>query len=222
MSQHETDFPIAKLNRLIEELGIVTYGEKHDLLEEPDIWLKLDLWQKKKICLIASCFNEEYVAGLINGALSVLTKEVVLQGFEDRSIISPENITLIRVPGAYEIPLVAKKKAAEFDALIALGCVIRGKTAHFEQVVTACTQGLMQVMLETQKPVAHAVLAVDTAVDAKERSGHPVNRGEEAAVAALKMLALLDKLEFQKPQAARTEALREFLRDDTEPQPDGT
>ena len=109
-----------------------------------------------------------------------------------------KNITIVRAPGAFEIPLVCKKVAAKggTDAIIALGAVIRGGTPHFEYVAGECTKGLAMVNMEYGIPVAFGVLTVDTIEQAVERSGTKAgNKGEEAAMSALEMVSLLAKLD---------------------------
>ena len=103
----------------------------------------------------------------------------------------------MRAPGAFEIPLVCKKIAEQkkFDAIIALGAVIRGGTPHFEYVAGECTKGLAQVMMEYSVPVAFGVLTVDTIEQAIERAGTKAgNKGAEAALSALEMVSLLGSL----------------------------
>ncbi len=112
--------------------------------------------------------------------------------------VSESDLTIVRAPGAFEIPLVAQKVAqrGEFDAIIALGAVIRGGTPHFEYVAGECTKGLAQVSLQFGVPVAFGVLTVDSIEQAIERSGTKAgNKGAEAALSALEMVSLLSQLE---------------------------
>jgi 6,7-dimethyl-8-ribityllumazine synthase len=112
--------------------------------------------------------------------------------------VSESDITIIRAPGAFEIPLVAQKVAqqGEYAAIIALGAVIRGGTPHFEYVAGECTKGLAQVSMEFGVPVAFGVLTVDSIEQAIERSGTKAgNKGAEAALSALEMVSLLAQLE---------------------------
>jgi len=107
-------------------------------------------------------------------------------------------ITVVRVPGAYELSIAALKLAesGNYAAIIALGCVIRGGTPHFEYVSTGCNDGLNQVQIKTGVPVTFGVLTVDNVDQAIERSGEdPNNKGEEAALTALEMISVLRKIE---------------------------
>jgi len=112
--------------------------------------------------------------------------------------VSRSQITIVRAPGAFEIPLVCQKVAAkgDADAIIALGAVIRGGTPHFEYVAGECTKGLAMVSMEHGIPVSFGVLTVDTIEQAVERSGTKAgNKGEEAAMSALEMVSLMSKLD---------------------------
>lgn len=143
---------------------------------------------KGKFALVVGRFNSFVVESLVNGAIDALV----------RHGISEQAITLVRAPGAFELPLVAQKVAAlgEYDAIIALGAVIRGGTPHFEYVAGECTKGLAQVSLEFGVPVAFGVLTVDSIEQAIERSGTKAgNKGAEAALSALEMVSLLSQLE---------------------------
>lgn len=137
-------------------------------------------------CIIASRFNDTYVDRMLNGALKALAHAGVEQ----------DNISVVRVPGALEIPLAAKQAAlsAQYDAIVALGCVIRGKTTHFDNVLHNCSGQLMQISVEACIPITQAVLGVDSAEDALVRSSVRINRGREAAYAALEMANLMRKL----------------------------
>ena len=119
--------------------------------------------------------------------------------------VDEKQITIVRAPGAFEIPLVCKQVAAkgDADAIIALGAVIRGGTPHFEYVAGECTRGLSTVSMEFGVPVAFGVLTVDTVEQAVERSGTNTgtkagktigNKGEEAALSALEMVSLMARL----------------------------
>lgn len=106
-------------------------------------------------------------------------------------------IDVVRVPGAYEIPVVAKQMAAskQYDALIALGAVIRGDTPHFDYVAGECAKGIAQVGMSFDIPVAFGVLTVDTIAQAIERAGTKAgNKGVDAALSAIEMINLLKKL----------------------------
>lgn len=141
----------------------------------------------KKIALVAGRFNSLITKQLIEGA-----KDGLL-----RSGIKEEDITLAWVPGAYEIPLIAKKFAekADIDAVICLGAVIRGATAHFDFVAGEAAKGISKIGLETGKPVMFGVLTVDTIEQALERAGTKAgNNGFSAALGVVEMLSLLDEI----------------------------
>ncbi|NQX88565.1 MAG: 6,7-dimethyl-8-ribityllumazine synthase [Halioglobus sp.] len=138
-------------------------------------------------CLVVGRWNSFVVEHLLEGALETLRRHGV----------DTEQITIVRAPGAFEIPLVCKQVAAagNVDAIIALGAVIRGGTPHFEYVAGECTKGISQVSLEFGVPVAFGVLTVDTIEQAVERSGTKAgNKGSEAAMTALEMVSLLGKI----------------------------
>jgi 6,7-dimethyl-8-ribityllumazine synthase len=142
---------------------------------------------KGKYALVVGRWNSFVVEHLLQGALDTLRRH----GVDDKQI------TIVRVPGAFEIPLACKKVAerGEVDAIVALGAVIRGGTPHFEYVAGECTKGLAMVNMQYGIPVAFGVLTVDTIEQAVERSGTKAgNKGEEAALSALEMVSLLDKL----------------------------
>ncbi len=136
-----------------------------------------------RIAIVASEYNSVIVDGLIAGAKKALKKQQEVQV-----------ILLIRVPGAFELPLAAKRVAKTVDAIVALGCVLRGDTPHFEYISAAATNGLAQVALETGVPVGFGVLTVDTVEQAMQRSGESGNKGFEAATAALEMIDVLRKI----------------------------
>lgn len=138
--------------------------------------------------LIAGRFNSFVVDSLVEGAIDALKRH----GANDK------DITLVKVPGAFEMPLVAARMAArkEYDAIIALGAVIRGGTPHFEYVAGECTKGLAMVSAQHDIPVAFGVLTVDTIEQAIERSGTKAgNKGVEAAMSAIEMVNLLQNLD---------------------------
>jgi 6,7-dimethyl-8-ribityllumazine synthase len=143
---------------------------------------------KGNYCLVVGRWNSFVVEHLLEGALDALRRHGV----------SDKQITVVRAPGAFEIPLACKKIAArgEADAIIALGAVIRGGTPHFEYVAGECTKGLAMVSMEYGIPVSFGVLTVDTIEQAVERSGTKAgNKGEEAALSAIEMVSLLGKLD---------------------------
>ena len=141
-----------------------------------------------KYAIVVGRWNAFVVESLVSGAVDSLTRHGVPE----------EDITIVRCPGAFEIPLTVKKvaKTGHFDAIIALGAVIRGGTPHFEFVANECVKGMSHVNLEQEIPVSFGVLTVDTIEQAIERSGTKAgNKGEEAAMAAFEMVSLLKKLE---------------------------
>lgn len=141
----------------------------------------------KKFAIIVARFNSFICEKLLEGALDSLLRS----GAEDA------DIDVVRVPGAYEIPLIAKKLAGsqKYDAVICLGVVIRGATPHFDVVVNEVSKGSAQVGLDTGVPVLFGVLTTETIEQAIERSGTKAgNKGAEVAVAAIEMANLMDNL----------------------------
>ncbi|WP_028304133.1 6,7-dimethyl-8-ribityllumazine synthase [Oceanospirillum maris] len=137
--------------------------------------------------IVVGRFNSFVVEHLVEGAIDTLRRH----GVEE------SNITVIRAPGAWELPLVAKKviEKQQPDAVITLGAVIRGGTPHFEYVAGECTKGLGQLSLQTGVVITNGVLTVDTIEQAIERSGTKAgNKGSEAALCALEMVSLLNTL----------------------------
>lgn len=137
--------------------------------------------------LLVGRFNSFVVESLVEGALDALRRHGV----------SEANIRIVRVPGAFEMPIAAQKiaRAGNVDAIIALGAVIRGGTPHFEYVAGECTKGLAQVSLDSGVPVTFGVLTVDSIEQAIERSGTKAgNKGAEAAMSAVEMVSLLGQL----------------------------
>ncbi len=133
-------------------------------------------------------FNSFIVDRLLDGALDMLKKHGVMD----------KDITIVKVPGALELPLAVKKlvSSENYGAVIALGAVIRGDTPHFEYVAGECVKGLNHVSLESNIPVALGVLTVDTIEQAIERAGTKAgNKGADAALTAMEMLSLLRQLE---------------------------
>jgi 6,7-dimethyl-8-ribityllumazine synthase len=140
-----------------------------------------------RYAIIASRWNARIVDALVSGARRELAGNGIAEG----------QVDVIRVPGAWEIPLVAARLAqsGKHAALLALGCVIRGDTRHYEHVADGCSQGLMRVQLEYRIPVLNGVLAVEDAADAEARAGGSHgNKGEEVALAAVELVNLLEKL----------------------------
>ena len=135
--------------------------------------------------LVVSRFNSFIVDHLVSGAIDALKKHGVME----------KDITVIKAPGAYELPLVVKQVIAtgSYDAVVALGAVIRGGTPHFEYVAGECVKGLSQVSLASSVPVAFGVLTVDTIEQAIERAGTKAgNKGWSAAIAAVEMANLFE------------------------------
>ncbi len=140
-----------------------------------------------RFTIVASRFNDFIVESLIKGAVSCLRRH----GAAD------SNLEIIRVPGAYEMPLAVNKVAAarRADGIIALGAVIRGATPHFDYVAGECTRGVAAASREHGVPVGIGVLTTDTIEQAIERAGTKAgNKGEEAALAVIEMVNLLRKL----------------------------
>ncbi|SHH80325.1 6,7-dimethyl-8-ribityllumazine synthase [Ferrimonas marina] len=141
-----------------------------------------------KIALVVSRFNSFIVDSLLEGAVDTLKRF---------GQVNEEDLTVVRVPGAFELPLAARRVAAsgKYDAIIALGAVIRGGTPHFDFVAGECNKGLAQVMLEFDTPVSFGVLTTDTIEQAIERAGTKAgNKGGEAALGALEMVNVLNHL----------------------------
>ncbi|MBB5208721.1 6,7-dimethyl-8-ribityllumazine synthase [Chiayiivirga flava] len=140
-----------------------------------------------RFAIVASRWNPRIVDALVDGARTTLAANG----------IGADAIDLVRVPGAWEIPLAARRIARQgrHAAIVALGCVVRGDTRHYEQVADGCADGLMRVALEHEVPVANGVLAVEAHEDAVARAGGAHgNKGEEAALAAIEMADLLEQL----------------------------
>ena len=144
--------------------------------------------QGARFGLLASRFNSFVVDSLVEGAIDALKRH----GAADK------DIELVKVPGAFEMPLVAARMAAkkEYDAIIALGAVIRGGTPHFEYVAGECTKGLATVSAQHDIPVAFGVLTVDTIEQAIERAGTKSgNKGWSAALSAIEMASLMERFD---------------------------
>ncbi len=137
-----------------------------------------------RVALLVARFNSFVVESLLEGAIDTLKRH----GAKDR------DLTIIRVPGAYEMPIAAQRLAAskKYDAIVALGAVIRGGTPHFEYVAGECTKGLSTVSLQHDIPIAFGVLTVDSIEQAIERAGTKAgNKGGEAAMSMIEMINLL-------------------------------
>lgn len=140
-----------------------------------------------RYALVASRWNDLIVSRLVGGAQDALY----------RLGAHPEQMTLVRVPGSFEIPLAAKKLAASrrFDAIICLGAVIRGETPHFDYIAAEVTKGMAAVSLEFDLPVTYGIITADTVEQAINRAGVKAgNKGFEAAMAAIEMVNLLKNL----------------------------
>lgn len=141
-----------------------------------------------RFAIVVSRFNEKITEGLLRGARGALTE----------ASVRDEDITILRVPGAFEIPLAARRAAASgrFDAVICIGCVIKGETMHFEYIATAACQGIAEAALSTGVPMALGVLTTLTEEQAQERAAEgPGNKGREAAQAAVEMATLFRQLQ---------------------------
>ena len=144
--------------------------------------------ENARFCLVASRFNSFIVDHLVLGAADFLLQHGARQ----------EDIELVKVPGAYEIPLVLKRIAEQnkYDALIALGAVIRGGTPHFEYVAGECAKGVSSVSMQYSIPIGFGILTVDTIEQAIERAGTKAgNKGAEAAGSVVEMVSLLKQLD---------------------------
>jgi 6,7-dimethyl-8-ribityllumazine synthase len=140
-----------------------------------------------KFGILASRFNDFISSRLIEGAVDALT----------RAGADEKDLQIVRVPGAFELPLAAKKmaKSGRYDAVICLGAVIRGATPHFEYISAEATKGIAMVGLETEVPVSFGVLTTDTIEQAIERAGTKAgNKGWDAAMTAIEMVDLFKKL----------------------------
>ena len=144
--------------------------------------------QGAKFCIVASRFNSFIVEQLESGAIDALVRHGTARS----------NIEVVRAPGAFELPMVVQRVAAskKYDAIIAIGAVIRGGTPHFEYVAGECVKGLAQVSLQYDIPVSFGVLTVDSIEQAIERAGTKAgNKGAEAAMSAIEMVNLFKNLE---------------------------
>lgn len=144
--------------------------------------------QQMKVALVAARFNELIVSKLVSGAIDGLKRHNVAE----------EDMTLAWVPGAFEIPIIAKKLAEskKYDAVICLGAVIRGATSHYDYVCSEVSKGIAHVSLETGIPVLFGVLTTDSIEQAIERAGTKAgNKGYDCALAAIEMVNLNRMLE---------------------------
>jgi 6,7-dimethyl-8-ribityllumazine synthase len=140
-----------------------------------------------RYAIVVSRFNDEITAGLLQGARAALAERAIAE----------TDVTVVEVPGAYEIPLTARTLAVAggHDAIICLGCLIKGDTMHFEYIASAVAHGIMDASLDTGVPIAFGVLTTLTDEQAAVRAAPgPGNKGREAAEAAMEMAALLPGL----------------------------
>jgi 6,7-dimethyl-8-ribityllumazine synthase len=139
-----------------------------------------------RFAIIVARFNEEITSGLLSGARAALAE----------ASVRDEDVFVVHVPGAFEIPVAAMRLAetGDFDAVICLGCLIKGDTMHFEYIASAASHGIMDVSTTTGVPVAFGVLTTMTDEQAEVRSAPgPDNKGREAALAAIEMAVLFRK-----------------------------
>lgn len=144
-----------------------------------------------KIAIVASRFNEFITNKLVGGAEDCLLRHGVAE----------DDITLAWVPGAFEIPMIAKKlaKSGRYDAVICVGAVIRGATSHYDYVCAEVSKGIAQVGMETGVPVLFGVLTTDTIEQAIERAGTKAgNKGTDCAMGALEMVNLLNTISLEE------------------------
>ena len=142
----------------------------------------------KRFAIVASRFNDFITARLLEGAVDCLVRHGG----------SAENITVVRVPGAFEIPLTAVKlaKSKKFDGVICLGAVIRGATPHFDYVASEAAKGVAQASFASEVPVIFGILTTDSIEQAVERAGtNAGNKGWDAMMSAMEMADLFEKLE---------------------------
>jgi 6,7-dimethyl-8-ribityllumazine synthase len=142
--------------------------------------------------IVAARFNGDFVEKLLQGALRCLAELGV----------ADDNIVVVRVPGAFEIPLLCQKLAqtGRYDVLVALGCVIRGETPHFDYVCGESARGVLEVSLKFDLPVINGILTVDTEGQAEARTGGPNNKGYDAMRSALDMLDIINRPPVRVPE----------------------
>jgi 6,7-dimethyl-8-ribityllumazine synthase len=144
--------------------------------------------ENARFCLVVARFNSFIVESLLAGAIDTLKRHGAVDS----------DITVVRVPGAFEMPLALEKIAAkgQYDAIVALGAVIRGGTPHFDYVAGECVKGMAHVSLSHGVPIAFGVLTVDSIEQAIERAGTKAgNKGAEASLSAIEMVNLLRQLD---------------------------
>lgn len=146
---------------------------------------------EQRFAIVVSRFNEFITAKLLSGAIDALK----------RHGCNEDNLTCVHVPGAFELPFMAKKLAltGSYDAVICLGCVIRGHTPHFEYVASQVARGVAQVGIDTGVPTTFGVITADTLEQAVERAGSKAgNKGVDAALGAIELVSLLGQLPADK------------------------
>ena len=160
-------------------------------MNQEDIKMKIEgnVVAKKdaKIGIVAARFNEFIVSKLVSGAMDGLV----------RHDVDEQNIDVVWVPGAFEIPVIAKKtaKSGKYDAIICLGTVIRGETSHYDYVCAEVSKGIAQVSLEFELPVMFGILTTDTIEQAVVRAGTKAgNKGYDCALGAIEMINLIEEL----------------------------
>lgn len=145
-----------------------------------------------RFAVVVARFNEEITTGLLRGARAALAEAEV----------SDDDVTVVHVPGAFEIPIVARRLAAtgQFDAVICLGCLIKGDTMHFEYIASAASHGIVAAAADTGVPMTFGVLTTLTDAQAAERAAEgPGNKGGEAARAAVEMATLFRRIGARAP-----------------------
>jgi 6,7-dimethyl-8-ribityllumazine synthase len=141
----------------------------------------------RRVAIVAARFNDVIVSALLQAAVATWSK----RGGEEQSLL------IARVPGAFELPVVARRlaRSGRFEAIVALGCVIRGDTPHFEYIAGECARGLQQTACDTGVPIAFGVLTVESMAQALARAGADLgNKGAEAMDSALEMAHLMSRL----------------------------
>jgi 6,7-dimethyl-8-ribityllumazine synthase len=142
----------------------------------------------RRFALVVSTFNKDITDGLLRGACAALTEAGA----------NNSDVTIVRVPGAFEIPLAARRlaRSGQYDAVVCLGCVIKGETMHFEYIASAVSHGIMAVGADTGIPVTFGVLTTLTEEQAAARSAEGRdNKGREAALSAVEMISLVEAIE---------------------------
>lgn len=140
-----------------------------------------------KVAVVATRFNDFIVDRLVSGALDYL----------ERHGLDLSQVTLVRIPGAFELPLICRKlaRSGKYDGILALGAVIRGGTPHFDYVCSEATKGIAQAMLEAEIPIGFGLLTCDSIEQAIERAGAKAgNKGVEAAAAMLETIRVMEQL----------------------------